>query len=242
MEVAHNIPEGWGFCPEGFPAYPICMLLAFAVGFALFRFNTKGKEKPSGQLFPIILAAFIGGVLGAKLPVLLLNLRHGLDWQAVLAGRTIVGGLVGGTLGVLLIKKRMGIKGRYGNLLAAPIALGMAVGRLGCLLTGCCFGKPTDRLWGINFGDGVARHPTQIYELLFCLGAFLVLQRMREKAPPGSLLTGFFLAYFSFRFLEEFLRPHPIQFGLTTFQWICIAGILILLAKAKLMKTTEDRA
>jgi phosphatidylglycerol:prolipoprotein diacylglycerol transferase len=177
-------------------------------------------------------------LIGAKLPIVLMNLRYGLDWQTLLAGRTIAGGLVGGTLGVLFIKKKLGIQGRYGNLLAAPIALGMAIGRIGCLLHGCCFGTPFRR--GIDFGDGIARHPTQAYEMLFCLIAFFLLQRARRTAPPGSLLTRFFLAYFVFRFVEEFIRPHPIQFGLTPFQWICIAGTIILLLKAKLMKTPED--
>lgn len=238
MEVSHNVPEGWGLCPQSIPVYPLCMLLAFAAGFAVYFYNARGTERQSEHLFPIVLAAFFGGLIGAKLPVVLMNLRYGFDWQTLLAGRTIAGGLVGGTLGVLFIKKKLGIKGRYGNLLAAPIALGMAVGRLGCLLSGCCFGNPAH--WGIDFGDGIARHPTQLYELLFCLGAFFLLQRARRTAPPGSLLTRFFMGYFIFRFVEEFIRPHPIQFGLTTFQWICIAGILILSIKAKLMKTPEE--
>ncbi|WP_372846728.1 prolipoprotein diacylglyceryl transferase [Pontiella sp.] len=241
MEVAHNAPAGRGLCSEGFPAYALFMLLAFAAGIGLFWFNTRNAEKPSGQLFPIVFAALIGGLIGAKLPVVLLNLRHGFSWEALLAGRTIAGGLVGGTLGVLLVKKRLGIEGRYGNRLAAPIALGMAVGRMGCLLHGCCFGKPTALPWGIDFGDGIARHPTQLYELLFCLAAFAILQLPRNRnAPGGNQLTGFFLAYFAFRFAEEFLRPHPIQAGLTTFQWICLAGILILLGKARILRPKES--
>ena len=238
MEISHNVPEGWGLCPQSIPVYPLFMLLAFAAGFAVYFYNARGTPRQSEHLFPIVLAAFFGGLIGAKLPLVLMNLRYGFDWQTLLAGRTIAGGLVGGTLGVLFIKKKLGIQGRYGNLLAAPIALGMAVGRLGCLLRGCCFGNPVH--WGIDFGDGIARHPTQLYELFFCLGAFFLLQRARRTAPPGSLLTRFFMAYFIFRFVEEFIRPHPIQFGLTTFQWLCIAGTIILLLKAKLMKTPED--
>ena len=241
MEISHSVPEGWGLCPSWLPIYPLCMVLAFAAGFGIYRYNTRGCERNSEHLFPILLAAFFGGLIGAKLPVILMNLRHGISWETLLAGRTIVGGLVGGTLGVLFVKRRLGIRERYGNLLAPPIALGMAVGRIGCLLHGCCFGNPTTLPWGIDFGDGIARHPAQAYEMLFCLVAFGLLQRARNNAPPGSLLTRFFLAYFVFRFLEEFLRPHPIYFGLTPFQWICMAGSLILLAKAILMKTLEDK-
>jgi lipopolysaccharide export LptBFGC system permease protein LptF len=69
--------------------------------------------------------------------------------------------------------------------------------------------------------------------------AFGLVQDARRNGPPGSLLTRFFLAYFIFRFLEEFIRPHPIVAGLTPFQWICIAGTLILLIKAILMRPSE---
>jgi len=240
IEISHRVPEDWGLCPPWFPVYPLCMVLAFAAGFALYRHNARGTGRHSEHLVPIVLAAFFGGLLGAKLPVVLMNLRYGFSWEIFLAGRTIVGGLLGGTLGVLLIKKKLGIRERYGNLLAAPIALGMAIGRIGCLFHGCCFGNPTPLPWGIDFGDGIARHPTQAYEMLFCLAAFGLLQRARHTAPAGSLLTRFFLAYFIFRFLEEFIRPHPVVAGLTPFQWICIAGTLILSAKAILMKPSEN--
>lgn len=239
MEFSHQIPAGWGLCPQTVPIYPLCILLAFAAGFVVYRYNTRGIERNSEHIIPILFAAFFGGLIGAKLPVILMNLRYGLHWETFLAGRTIVGGLLGGTLGVLFIKKKRGIRERYGNLLAAPIALGMAIGRIGCLLHGCCFGNPTSLPWGIDFGDGITRHPTQAYEMLFCLAAFGLLQHARRTAPPGSLLTRFFLAYFIFRFLEEFIRPHPIVAGLTPFQWICIAGTLILLIKAILMRPSE---
>jgi len=235
IEFSHNVPEGWGFCPS-FPIYPLCIVLAFAVGFALYRHNTRKTERNPEHLIPILFAAFFGGLIGAKLPLILMNLQYGLHWQTLLAGRTIVGGLLGGTIGVLLIKKKLGIQERYGNLLAPPIALGMATGRIGCFFHGCCFGTPTHLPWGIDFGDGISRHPTQIYEMLFCFFAFILLQRARHTAPPGSLLTRFFLAYFLFRFLEEFFRPHPTLAGLTPFQWICIAGTFTLLAKAIFLK------
>ena len=232
IEAAHTVPAGWGLCPAGFPAYPVFMVLAFVAAAGVFRHNQRdAAAADTDALYPVCLAAFLGGLIGAKLPVVLLNLRQGWSWEALLAGRTIAGGLVGGTVGVLLVKRALGIRGRHGNALAAPLALGMAVGRVGCLLAGCCAGLPTSLPWGVDFGDGVPRHPTQAYELLFCLAAFVLLQRARRTAPPGRLLTRFMAAYFGFRFLNEFLRPHPSVAGLTVFQWICLAGLLILVAK-----------
>ena len=233
IETAHHVPPGWGLCPAGFPAYPVFMVLAFVAAGLVFAYNSRGENKTadSGAAYPIALAAFFGGLIGAKLPVVILNLQQGWSWQALLAGRTIVGGLVGGTLGVLLVKRLLGIRGRHGNSFAAPIALGMAVGRVGCLLAGCCAGIPTTLPWGVDFGDGIPRHPTQVYEALFCLSAFFILQRARRTARPGHLLSAYFSAYFGFRFLVEFLRPHPMVAGLTVYQWICVAGLLLLAAK-----------
>ena len=243
MEMTHTVPPGWGLCPAGFPAYPIFMVLAFVAAGVVFAYNKRDEEKgeESGALYPIALAAFFGGLIGAKLPVVILNLQQGWSWQALLAGRTIVGGLVGGTLGVLLIKRHLGIRGRHGNKLAAPIALGMGIGRIGCLLAGCCAGIPTSLPWGVDFGDGIARHPTQVYEMLFCFVAFIFLQRAHKTAKPGSLLSGYFAAYFGFRFFVEFLRPHPVVAGLTVFQWICLAGLLLLAAKNWWLMANEKR-
>ena len=89
----------------------------------------------------------------------------------------------------------------------------MTVGRVGCLLSGCCFGKPTTLPWGIDFGDGIARHPTQISELLFCLGAFVLLQRARHTAKARSVADRLFAAYFVFRFLKSSCDRHPVFFG-----------------------------
>ena len=242
MEIVHNVPPGWGLCPAGARLYPVFMALAFVAAGLVFvhtRRDEVSGDEPNA-VFPIALAAFFGGLSGAKLPVVLLNLQQGWSWEALLAGRTIAGGLVGGTLGVLLVKRALGIQGRHGNRFAAPVALGMAVGRIGCLLAGCCAGVPTALPWGIDFGDGVPRHPTQLYEALFCLCAFVFLQRARKTARPGRLLSGFFGAYFVFRFFVEFIRPNPIVAGLTPYQWICAAGVILLFVKACLLSSTPS--
>ena len=242
MEIAHNVPPGWGLCPAGTRLYPVFMALAFVAAGLVFACNRRGAaaDAEPGAVYPIALAAFFGGLLGAKLPVVLLNLQHGWSWEALLAGRTIAGGLVGGTLGVILVKRALGIRGRHGNRFAAPVALGMAVGRIGCLLAGCCAGVSTALPWGVDFGDGVLRHPTQLYEALFCLCAFALLQRARRTARPGRQLSGFFGAYFVFRFFVEFIRPHPVVAGLTAYQWICAAGALLLVVKNHLLSSTPS--
>lgn len=212
--------------------YAVAMVLAFVAAFLLFRWNAQHAGVCPGQPLPVLLAALVGGILGAKIPIWLMQIPSWLHgqfyWDTFCSGRTIVGGLLGGFIAVWIVKRVLGIQTRYGNLLAPSIALGMAIGRLGCLLTGCCFGTPTALPWGINFGDGVARHPTQIYEIIFLLPAFVMLQLRLPRAAPGKLLTGFCATYFVLRFVEEFIRPTPPVAGLSEFQWICLVSLALL--------------
>lgn len=241
MEAAHVRPEGWGVCPWftlgplAVPAYSVLMFFAFAVGFAVCRHYARKSGANTGQIFPVVLAALFGGVLGAKLPAWVVALSTvpmaGWSLGLFLSGRTIVGGFVGAMLGVWWVKRRLGITGRFGNVLVPGVALGLAVGRIGCFLSGCCYGRPCGCGWGVDFGDGIARHPTQLYEAVFFLFAFVVVQHRMPVARPGSLMSGFLAAYFIFRFFGEFLRPGDGGL-LTMFQWICLAGLLLIGVRA----------
>lgn len=244
LEISHQVPDGWGLYPliGPFATYSVFMLLAFAAGIGLYFYNRRNESTPPGEVGPIALAAFFGGLIGAKLPVVLLNLHQvGFCLDAFFSGRTIVGGLFGGMIAVWLVKRKLGIRRRFGNALAPSIALGMAIGRMGCLLTGCCFGKPTGCASGIDFGDHILRHPTQIYEGVFCLIAFAILQRHARCAAPGRALSLYFLSYFAFRFCVEFIRPHPQWMGLTTYQWICLAAAAVLTAKLYMSAVKRNR-
>jgi len=144
-------------------------------------------------------------------------------------------------LAVWWVKRRLNIQARFGNILAPAVALGLATGRMGCFLSGCCYGTPTVLPLGVDFGDGVPRHPTQLYEIVFCLLAFAVIRRKLPTARPGTLMTGFLTAYFVFRFFEEFLRAGEVRFGLTTFQWICLAGLFLLGGRGILFRRVAPR-
>lgn len=230
-------PPGWGVLPVLFrlgpvpvPAYEVFVSLGLFAGLALLLWLSRREER-RGDLVAVTLAALAGGAVGAKLLEWAFSPgsfpRQVSDGLALLGGRTILGGLLGGTLAVALVKRHLGIRVRRGNTLAAPIALGLALGRLGCFLNGCCHGVPTDRPWGVDFGDGVFRHPTQLYEVAFATLALPVLLWLRPRvATPGRLLSGFLAAYFAFRFAEEFWRagPRPLL-GLTLYQAAALAGL-----------------
>ena len=136
----------------------------------------------------MVAAAVAGGALGAKILFWLEDpelTAHSLHNPAYLVGgKTIVGALVFGLISVELTKRYIGLRDSTGDLYAIPLALGIAIGRIGCFLTGLSdntYGTPTNLPWAINFGDGIPRHPTQLYEILFLLTLIPILYRVLNK-------------------------------------------------------------
>ena len=149
-----------------------------------------------------------------------------------MSGKTIVGGLVGGLFAVEWTKRRIGVVQRTGDLFAIPLCIGIAIGRIGCFLTGLedhTVGSATSLPWAVTFGDGVPRHPTQIYEIIFVLTLAILLWRVsRQPFPDGDLFKIFMVGYFSFRLAIDFLKPDVRVFlRLSSIQWACVAMLNI---------------
>lgn len=186
------------------------------------------------------LAVMAGGLVGALLGAKGLVLLQHLDWIAaggaqalapVLQGKTVVGALLGGVLGVELSKKLLGVRQATGDVFVLPLIAGMAIGRLGCFLTGLSdrtYGIATDLPWGVDFGDGLPRHPTQLYEVLFLGLLALAIQMLSRRPQRNGLLFQIFLAsYLSFRFLVDFLKPEfHLLLGLSAIQLACLIGLV----------------
>jgi prolipoprotein diacylglyceryltransferase len=117
-----------------------------------------------------------------------------------------------------------------GDAFVFPLVVGTAIGRMGCFLTGLSdrtYGTVTALPWGIDFGDGLPRHPTQLYEIgfLIVLGIFLAWYRQSDP-PSGRLFQLYFVGYLGFRFVVDFLKPdfHPLL-GLSFIQLACLLGV-----------------
>jgi len=208
--------------------YSSFMLLALAVFLVTRHFLPRParlRALPRWQRAVLVLAGFIGGALGGKVPFALgsgESLLSSLAWLQ--DGKTITTGLAGAYLAVELAKLVLGIQVKTGDTFALPLALAMAVGRWGCFCNGCCYGVATDLPWGVDFGDGVARHPTQIYESLFHFTMALVLWRLLVRdALRYQRLKLYLIAYCVYRFLTEFIRPEPVLgLGLTFYQCVAV--------------------
>ena len=201
--------------------------LAYALGFNLYlalrpRFP---RARVSGEQTVWILAGCIfGALVGSKLLAFIENR------EAFWSGKTIVGGLLGGWTGVELAKRRMRIEHSTGDATVLPLLLGMAVGRIGCFLTGLTdhtYGVATSLPWAVDFGDGIARHPTQLYDIVFLGVLALFLARARARPLSNGMFFRLFLAaYLGYRFLIEFLKPREVYFGLSAIQMASLAGLL----------------
>jgi phosphatidylglycerol:prolipoprotein diacylglycerol transferase len=198
------------------------MLVAAGV-FLLIRWripkNPAVAALPLAYRFALAAAGFVGGVFAAKLPFLIG--ADPTDVPFLADGKTITTGLIGAYLAVEGVKLALGVRVKTGDSFALPLAAAVAVGRWGCFFNGCCAGTETRLPWGVDFGDGVRRHPTQIYESLFhLLMAAVVLGLMWKKWLTGHRLQLYLIAYSAYRFGTEFIRPEPAWWlGLTFYQW-----------------------
>lgn len=152
-------------------------------------------------------------------------------WQP-LAGRTVLGGLIGGWLTVEFVKSRSGIRVPTGDGFAAPLALALAWGRLGCWWAGCCAGTPSTAWCARPDAAGVARVPVQLIEAGFHgLACGLLLIAARYRWQPGRRLAWYLLAYAALRLLLELWRGHPpLLLGMTWYQYLALtlAGLCVV--------------
>jgi phosphatidylglycerol:prolipoprotein diacylglycerol transferase len=210
--------------------------LAYLVAFRLYLHERRkrGDFLDTPHRWTIVVAAIAGAAIGSKLLYWLEDpqktLHHWNDLAYLMAGKTIVGAILIGTISVELAKRHAGITRRTGDLFAIPLAAGVAIGRLGCLFAGLAdntYGVPTSLPWGIDLGDGVRRHPVQLYET----GAMILLALcLRHIRPPrfaeGDRFRAFVLGYFGWRFVIDFLKPGVRFGGATILQWICLAAFV----------------
>jgi phosphatidylglycerol---prolipoprotein diacylglyceryl transferase len=212
--------------------YTALMLLAGVVCAWLLRRSQSQLDLLWWQKISLGVGAFIGAMIGAKLPFALADwegLKSGLVWFS--HGKTILSGLVGGYLGVEYTKWCFGIRIKTGDTFAVPVAVGVAIGRIACFFGGCCYGRPTDLPWGCVFPNAgephVARHPTQLYEALFHLSLAVVLFSLQRRGLfRGQLMKLYILIYLGYRFATEWIRPEPeFVMGLTAYQ-VAIAFLI----------------
>lgn len=211
------------------------------------RAGVQFPASPAGDL-PYIAVLLFGSGVGA---VLFGTANLWLSGQSGIA-RSIEGALAGGIVAIELYKRSAHITVRTGARFALPLAVGAAVGRIGCYLAGMddfTYGTPTALPWGHDFGDGIARHPVQLYESA-AMAAFAIVYVVRALRNDRFVIeNGFYLAvgYYGLqRFLWEFIKPYRAVIGpFTLFHVLSILAIIyavVMIATAPTPKAVDDRA
>lgn len=225
------------------PVYSYGFMLALGVLLCVFLLSKeiKNTEITMDIILDLVFWVVLCGILGARIFYILLNSSYffahplemimihkgGLAWQ---------GSLIGGVIsGVVFIRVRHLPLLKMLDLTAPYIALGQSVGRIGCFLNGCCYGKEVS--WGIYFPvHGAHLHPTQLYSSGGLLLIFFILKAYRKQSPAGGVFVLYLILASVLRFFVEFFRADHYAYmaGLSVFQWMCV-GFLCAAAVIKII-------
>ena len=245
--------------------YGVVLMLAFLV--ALGRAYTVARRQNDlaiqpDQVLDAGIWMIVAGVLGARLMFVAIGwsqYRHASDfpfnifkvWQG---GLSFHGGLIGGVAAAIVycLLKRISIL-KIGDLFAPSVMVAYAIGRLGCLLNGCCYGGPTDMPWGMRFFDDghwtQRSHPTQLYASLLSFAFFGGLVWLeRRRTYLGQIFCWYLVGAAVERFLMEIWRAGTtsdvVLYGLTDVQLLCLGiaafaftGMILLRRRSQLRPT-----
>jgi phosphatidylglycerol:prolipoprotein diacylglycerol transferase len=219
--------------------FGLCFALAFLAAGAVLTRRFKELRWPADQATEALLAALVGGLVGARVYWLLDNWDEasGDVLGSIFGGSglTWYGGALGGAVAVLLWARWRGrLSPSLLDASAPALALGYAIGRVGCQVSGDGdYGRPSDVPWAMAYPDGVvptdeAVQPTPIYETLGMGLAALVLWQLRDRLPPAALFGLYLVFAGTERFVVEFWRRNPDgDLGLTSAQ---ITSLIMLAA------------
>ena len=218
-----------------------------AIGVFAFDLRRRGLSHDS-RLWWMVYGALVGGAIGAKVATVWRYVVVADDPTLVGAlvdgGKSVVGGLAGAYLGAIVTKRLLRYRRPTGDLFAPAVAIGIAVGRIGCFLTEQP-GTPTSLPWGIRLEPeaatavpncpqcltGLPLHPSFLYEIVFLVVLFMALRWLRPRmSVEGELFKVFLVMYGTFRFFVEFVRGNEVMWnGLSGTQLFLIPSVSLLI-------------
>lgn len=226
-----QFPVQFSFLGTNFYLHNVLEFLAFFVGMRIYYYQ---KRKITDQISNqhrlwILIGAMIGALIGSRVVALLENPSTigQQTWLTFYQNKTVAGGFLGGIFGVELVKKIINEKQNSGDLYVIPMIVALIIGRIGCFSMGVAeptFGNKTTFFMGLNLGDGILRHPTSLYEIIYLLLLLLFFSTYRfNQWPHGNVFKLWMSLYFLYRFVIEYLKPHEVLgFGFSSIQWCSI--------------------
>jgi phosphatidylglycerol---prolipoprotein diacylglyceryl transferase len=219
--------------PDLHESYALLMVASVVLLLATPTMKQFVRPGDRGRYYTMQAITALGAAVGAKLGVLfgdaLWPLQTFDHWAELLtSGRSIAGALLLGFIAVEVAKPLLRYDIPPNDRFAVALPFSIALGRLGCLVAGCCRGAPWDGPVAIAYHDGVLRHPAQLYEALFqLLAGWTLLALWRRGILFGRLFALYLAAYGVFRFATEFIRDTAKPFaGFSAYQWMSLAMIV----------------
>lgn len=224
--------------PITLQTFGICFALGFLAAGALVARRLGELGKPRDWAYEMVFAGIVGGLIGGRIDYMIQNWSSASDdFAGTLFGTTglvWLGGVIGGAIAVCIWARWRGFLGvGLFDLCAPALALGNAIGRVGCQLSGDGdYGRATDLPWGMAYPDGTVRtlqevHPTPVFETLAMGLIALALWQLRDRVKPGGLFALYLVLAGFERLLVEFIRRNDdLVLGLTEAQLISVAMIL----------------
>lgn len=223
----HPILIDFGFFQ--LPTYGVLIALGVVAGLWTLRRRADHAGLDGERLVDFALWLVIWALLGAKLLLVIVELPSYLHEPARLlqlfrAGGVFLGGLLAALVAAVVLLRRYQLRPLPTfDVLVPSLALGHAIGRIGCLMAGCCWGGACDLPWAITYTDpraaanvgtplGVPLHPFPVYASLFNLALYVVLARLYARRPaPGRVFASYLLLYGAGRFLLELTRGDAVR-------------------------------
>lgn len=243
--------------------YGVMIALAFIAGTIVGEREAKRKGFATGVVYDLLSYLLIAAIVGARLYYVLFSdlswfITHPSQIFAIWrGGLSLHGGIIGGLLTGIWYCRKRGFSGWiFADVLAPSIAIGQAIGRIGCTLNGCSYGRHTDLPWGIVFTDpnssaplGIPLHPTQIYEMILSFILFAGLWTFRKKITfDGQLFLTYVMGYGVIRFFLEFFRGDslllfnlvPVPHAMSVI--IFVVGLALYLYRKKIVTVPSIRS
>ena len=228
-------------------SYGLMLVLAFIASSTLASFQAKKQNINPEIIFNLSFLSLFVGIFGARFFYIIQNLDYYIKEPLEIimlqhGGLSWFGGLISAIIsGTIYLKKKKLSTYKIFDLIVPFVALGQAIGRIGCLLNGCCFGKISK--FGLYFKvHKLVLVPTQIYSSLTLVFIFIILRFLQDRPHrTGQILYTYFLLYSVKRFFIEFWRADHgiIHFGLTLFQMISIAIFCLSILKLLSIKRSK---
>lgn len=227
-------PELFRIGPLVINSYGLMLALAFIIGMFIAGKLAEKKGLDKDEIINLSFIIMVSAIFGARVLYVLTHLEEFSgrwtktfwpvqdDGSVGINGLILLGGVIGAVIAASIYASRKKMPyWKTADSIAPALAFGLVLGRIGCFLNGCCFGKVCDLPWGVRFPDGSAAdvimqhnslHPTQLYSSLYALIIFSILIWLSYKRPFDGMVTGVFLILYGIaRFTVDFFRYYESQ-------------------------------